>query len=496
MIAVLIICGLVIDGGGLFRMYNNWKNTLDAGALAGGIALDSDPARDQNELQLSISNLISENLRQMSVPEPDISHAVNSLSFQFGNGTPRTLSVAGEIPQPTWLLGALPGFPDYSFVSARAEVQLERVMLSLVLDASGSMSKCIDSGPETNVGTISICQDPAKIRMNAVKENVKDLIDRLRPEDWVSITAFNTAAFLVSPMSQVDDVTPGNLAADRMALKAQVDQVQAGVPGPYTKIRDGLELGRRSITHSPPALQSNLRKILLLVTDGAPIESEDGPGTFSWPEYSTPSYTSNPLHPDNGIPWNSIDTTPAVIQNNDVVPALLGRSSPVICSTIEEYQGGSGEYDPLYAAPFYDPGYDSYKKTSTSHDQDTKNSQILSILQADMARQSGIQVFTIGIGDPDSNLGPNNPPNNCYQYSGPFQSWHEYALPSLCNTDVDQSLHEFPARKFHNVKQFLLQRIANDRTAFDSVKAAFYNNQPGLHEFPCVQSTAALANSP
>jgi Ca-activated chloride channel family protein len=145
----------------------------------------------------------------------------------------------------TWGRAPLPasGSPQiaYLLVEAQAAAKTEAVPLNfcLVLDRSGSMQGA---------------------KLAAMKDATKRVIDTLTPQDVVAIVLFD---------DQTEVLLPATLAADKEALKAQVDRVEeAG----GTAISGGLLAGQAELRkHAAPDRVA----ALLLLTDGQTWGDDD-----------------------------------------------------------------------------------------------------------------------------------------------------------------------------------------------------------------------------
>lgn len=129
----------------------------------------------------------------------------------------------------------------YLLVEASAPTASETVPLNfcLVLDRSGSMQGA---------------------KLAALKDATKRVIDTLTPQDTVAIVIFD---------DQVEVLVPATSAADKQALKAQIDRIEeAG----GTALSGGLRAGQAELRkHAAPERVS----ALLLLTDGQTWGDED-----------------------------------------------------------------------------------------------------------------------------------------------------------------------------------------------------------------------------
>ncbi len=145
----------------------------------------------------------------------------------------------------TWGRAPLPASASqqvaYLLVEAQAQAAAEAVPLNfcLVLDRSGSMQGA---------------------KLAALKEATKRVIDTLTPQDIVAIVIFD---------DQVEVLVPATAAADKDALKAQIDRIEeAG----GTAMSGGLRAGQAELRKNASADRVSA---LLLLTDGQTWGDED-----------------------------------------------------------------------------------------------------------------------------------------------------------------------------------------------------------------------------
>jgi Ca-activated chloride channel family protein len=145
----------------------------------------------------------------------------------------------------TWGRAPLPasGSPQigYLFVETQAAAATEAVPLNfcLVLDRSGSMQGA---------------------KLAAMKDATKRVIDTLTPQDVVAIVLFD---------DQTEVLLPATLAADKDAIKAQIDRIEeAG----GTAMSGGMQAGQAELSKHQAADRISA---LLLLTDGQTWGDED-----------------------------------------------------------------------------------------------------------------------------------------------------------------------------------------------------------------------------
>ncbi len=163
-------------------------------------------------------------------------HDADGLRFIMRTTSSRTTALIMPEPQVFYTLVEL--LPDPSLTEADVS-RNSRLNLTLVLDRSNSMS-----------GT----------RLEKVKIAAHQIIDKLGPNDILSIVSFNDFAEVVIPAGPV---------ADKAALKARASMI---LPGGGTEIFKGLSLG---IEQNRTFLGPRLVNHVILLTDGNTYGDEE-----------------------------------------------------------------------------------------------------------------------------------------------------------------------------------------------------------------------------
>lgn len=129
-------------------------------------------------------------------------------------------------------------------VSERTD--LRPLNLSLVIDKSGSMA--------------------AEDKMSRVKESLRAMIEGLNPDDLVSIVAFDSEAFVLSPAAPV---------GDRRELRRAIDSLH---PDGSTNLNAGLMLGYREALKN---YENGATNRVILLTDGIANVGETNPAQIA-----------------------------------------------------------------------------------------------------------------------------------------------------------------------------------------------------------------------
>ena len=121
----------------------------------------------------------------------------------------------------------------FTTAEVNERTDLRPLNLALVIDKSGSMA--------------------ADDKMSRVKESLRTLLSKLRPDDIVSIITFDTGAQVLYPASRI---------GDGYELRRLIDCIE---PGGSTNINDGLMLGYREARKN---FQKDATNRVILLTDG------------------------------------------------------------------------------------------------------------------------------------------------------------------------------------------------------------------------------------
>lgn len=119
------------------------------------------------------------------------------------------------------------------------------VNISLVVDTSGSMSER-DTGREHPDGT-------TKTRLEALQEDLIQVVDMIEEDYRVSLVEFNSSASLVEPLTEFDDDAREQFKESAVAMSA----------GGMTTIGGGMERGLETMIDEPGP------KTMILLSDGA-----------------------------------------------------------------------------------------------------------------------------------------------------------------------------------------------------------------------------------
>jgi Mg-chelatase subunit ChlD len=171
--------------------------------------------------------------------------------------------IVGELPVPLVLLGFVPGLGQISKVNAKARLLANRVIVSLVLDVTGSMNLKENEN------------DPNEVRpIEALKASAVRFLGFFREDsDWMAITTFSRDLLRFDkPEDQLARVIWPMSTRFRSARRA-IEGIEADGK---TSIAEGLQKGFEQIITIPEEIRANAKKYLVMFTDGAPnTGSED-----------------------------------------------------------------------------------------------------------------------------------------------------------------------------------------------------------------------------
>ena len=105
--------------------------------------------------------------------------------------------------------------------------------VSVLIELTAPTAEPADPGQETPARTLQVVLDrsgsmSSENKMEDAKKAARELVDRLRPDDTLSIVTFETNAAVLAPATR---------ASNKAALKAKIDTIQ---PGGGTNIYDGM----------------------------------------------------------------------------------------------------------------------------------------------------------------------------------------------------------------------------------------------------------------
>ncbi|MCI5064675.1 pilus assembly protein TadG-related protein [bacterium] len=416
---VIAFSGMALDFGRLQRRQTDLQHAVDAAALAAS-AMVFEAGITRSELERTTEALVRDNLRMRGVSPASSSLAIGLQPHSLLDTEPvRQISVRATSALDPLVMDIAPFITqDFTVVAASAVAESRRIFTCLAIDTSGSM--CENDGPVGSIANNN-CEE-----VRDLKAGVISYVQLMRPEDYLGMWRFSQG-----PGNDLDS----NCSFDR-ADDCENDgrhiAVEALVMVPMTRVgRDGLV----QILQRPPYQN---------VLDSHPYTPTNG---YSGLQGCRLQITGNPN-------YNGAVDYGAIIYFSDGVPWTAGESDLTAFSP-----GCSVELDnyPTSLTAAQRSNYDDIARKVHM------GRWINTINQADLARNSGLTVYAIALGDPNAK----------YPRLDAFQG--------LPGTSSSETL----------VKDILMARIANDQV-FLQKEFQEDTNDPnslrysGAANFPCV----------
>jgi hypothetical protein len=337
----LMLIGLAIDSGNLFHSSLILQKAIDAGALAGAkrIAVVGKQIQSQNptafisSVEDSVRGMINANMS-----------AMRKRKSEYGDnqqGDPLRYSINIDLVNDTvqikanWtvnliFLGYLPGFNKQTSVQLSTKAQVQRSMVSLLLDSSGSML-CPADGSDCSC--MPLC--PGELKLDRLRTAVANFATQFNANrDMIQIVYFSLGAFTALPMVPTGGFNLDHVknALNKMVVQGATDQCDALVAG-YLGTRAAVteQGGRKNVAY-------------VLFSDGAPKAARF---FFSHPT----------LLPVNSVlslanagfdyyNWSVYYRDPA-----DPAPLTQSPQLPMLSGTMELARAGLVPYNWPYGAP-------------------------------------------------------------------------------------------------------------------------------------------------
>jgi len=403
---VLTFVGLAVDTARLYRAKIELQQAVDAAAVASARLLVSSPgatlAADagrayQDSVAIITSNLLAAGYSAETVADMRDRQDGHLISACTGlNGaccyTPgqtfacsvtageerRYIEISARLRQPTLLLGFLPGIAQSTFISSRGTIENLKMQAILVLDSSWSMNEGWGGSGQTKGGSLKIA--------------AKAFVDTLLPFDELAVVKFSAVGD--GQAVSMDDYEPFNTTQNRTLLRAgyandsqrifpapnnqaNLLQIGAGATGVANKSQaksaiDSLtfsgntDIGSgvwraKTLLDGASTGNTNILKLILLVTDGAPYGVENNYLPLTW--WTVGERPRLPLPNPNCV-------------GHPLWPALL---RPTLC--------------------------DGSNNVSLCQNNRRQRLRMLdAIIESDLARDAGYVVYSIGAGIEDNKL--------------------------------------------------------------------------------------------
>lgn len=370
---LLIITGLAVDSGRAYSMQAKLFAAVDAAGIAAARAISNGASKTireanataaaQKYFNVNLSDALSESNPVLGTP-----------TFTYDADDNITIDLTATADMPTAFIQLI-GFDTWP-VGVEAQTIRRPVDISLVIDNSGSLEDVFDT----------------------VIERSKNFLSNFNPDfDRVAVTQFGYGANTVVPFNtsqRSHDINAINTAIDAM------DYETSG-SNHYTNTAEGFYKGYNEFDTSDP-IAANLR-VIVVFTDGAPN-----------------TFTSN-FNIDGNNYLAAISTTSSEARGLwDPVAMRLRMNYTYQGSTITPSNDGDGDDIYKYVSILSSDSYQGFSLlggpragnsqysaplSTNSSDKDTfgdlmrKISRDLPEKMAYQAREDGVFVFTLGLGD-------------------------------------------------------------------------------------------------
>ncbi|RIL10102.1 MAG: hypothetical protein DCC75_05080 [Proteobacteria bacterium] len=251
LVSVLLLVGLAIDSANLYRAQLRTQRAVDAAAVGATYLFGSQTSA---AIEDTARNIARNNFMLMNLDN----YLVNVSS------TSNSLTVEGFLTVPLYILSMFPAIGDSRQVRAIASAETVRTMVSLVLDTTGSMN-CPDSVACSDScigGDTTACPVGMPSKLQRLKEAAVAFVNSLdESRDKIALVTFSNNASTKKAM--ISTFNKSTLNAKIMGLTANGE----------TNIQAGVKRGQYEIDTLSGL--TGYRKVLVLVTDGAPNRSDE-----------------------------------------------------------------------------------------------------------------------------------------------------------------------------------------------------------------------------
>lgn len=248
-IALILLCGLAVDGSNLFLAQLRLQRVVDAAALRALKLRDSMP---NSFVENATVQLVKDALSQMGY------------TYDIAPTAPCTAQgndITAQINVPIYLMKIVPGLEATMPISAVASAGVPPMVVELILDTTDSMNRTIPCA-----SSLSGCVKGVELK-RAAKEFVDGMDESGR--DYLGLTSFGSVT--MPPVLTPAPVTP----AYKTFVKSKIDSI---VFSQATCISCGLEKGLLHIndTVAHNSFRIPPKKFAVLFTDGSPNANNGG----------------------------------------------------------------------------------------------------------------------------------------------------------------------------------------------------------------------------
>lgn len=233
------------------------------------------------------------------------------------------------------------------------DFQRKKLNLVVVLDYSGSMGSAFDQYYYDRFGNMVEVdqrgQESSKTKMQIADESVAGLLDHLKPEDRFGMVIFSDEAFLLDPLTQMEDKNPDKLRSSILAIRETYG----------TNMEAGMEKGTALFDRLLPQ-DADYENRIIFLTDAMPNLGETA---------DLPIYRMLEENADRGIYTTfigiGVDFNTELIEN---ITKIRGANYYSIHSADEFKQRMDDEFDFMVTPLVFDlrlrldaPGYEIQK---------------------------------------------------------------------------------------------------------------------------------------
>ncbi|GAD79256.1 vWA domain-containing protein [Vibrio ezurae] len=370
---LLIMAGLAIDSGRAYSMQAKLFAAIDAAGIAAARAVSSGSSQTLREANATAAaqKYFNVNISQaLQSSHPSLSTPV----FNYDSEGNISISLTANANMPTSFIRLL-GFDTWA-IGVEAETIRRPVDISLVIDNSGSLRDVFD----------------------VVQQRSKDFLSNFNPEfDRVAVTQYGYGANAVVPFNLVQR----SYSSSDVEQKIDTMTYRTGGSNHYTNTAEGFYQGYAEFDTND-SLSANL-KVIVVFTDGAPntftsnfvvdnnntylasISTTDSEARGLWDPTKMRDRMSYVLQNGNTVSSNNDSQGSEIykyvsISNNDSYHGFSLLGGPRAGNTTYSYSGGSGDKT-------------DFKNVIRSISRDLPEKM------AYQAREDGVYVFTLGLGD-------------------------------------------------------------------------------------------------
>ena len=232
LLALILLIGLALDSGNLYRARIRAQKVADAAAFAAAAVIAIDGPTDVGAIAKGKS--VGVQVGRLNLRLVDMPSAASNVTVNYNMGA-RTIDAQVDVDIELFLLSAVPGMGRTRHVPAAAQVVIQPAIVAAIVDTSGSMA-CT---PNNDCS----CYPCPFSKATMLKQALTRFTQHLDSEhDYLSVTRFATGADTSLTMP-----APGlpNGGFDRVAVQAAINSIDSpALPAQaYSNFCDGFQQG-------------------------------------------------------------------------------------------------------------------------------------------------------------------------------------------------------------------------------------------------------------